>query len=432
LRTGNDFISFGRNYTLNLISAKLGDGTFLLRMQIQETTSATASATLAAKPEISRVLWIMALTAGAGISNVFYIQSMVDVIGTSLSMPQAKLGLLPASTIGGYAIGLFFLVPLGDRFERKQLILLQLGALIVSLLVMASAPNSTVLLLGGLAVGICSSFTQQIPPFASNIAPPEIRGRVVGTVVSAIMLGILLARTVSGVVSEFLGWRTVFYVAAVLMGCIGALVYWRLPKSQRTTDLPYPQLIASLWPLVREHAVLREAMLLQVLVFGAFNAFWATLPTLLEGEPYHFGSGVAGAFGIIGAVGALAAAFAGRMSDRIGPRRVAALSAITVLVSYAILVLGKWWIGALIVGVATMDAGAQASLVSNQTRSFALNRHAQNRINTLYTSAMFLGGAVGSAVSTLVWVSSGWTGVMGFCAGLSALACVVVMRRPRV
>ena len=400
-------------------------------MQIGETTPRADLAIGPAKSDISGVLWIMALTAGAGISNVFYVQSMVDVIGSSLAMPPAILGLVPASTIGGYSLGLFFLVPLGDRFDRRQLILWQLGAVILSLLIMASAPNATILLLGGLATGISASFTQQIPPFASSLASPAKRGRVVGTIVSAIMLGILLARTVSGVVSELFGWRTVFFGAAVLMALIGALVYWRLPSSKRTTDLSYGKLIGSLWPLVRDHAVLREAMLLQVLIFGAFNAFWATLPTLLEGEPYHLGSGVAGAFGIIGAVGALAATLAGRLSDKLGARRVAALSAITVLVSYGVLLLGKWWIAALIIGVATMDAGAQGSLVSNQTRSFALNPLAQNRINTLYTSSMFLGGAAGSAVSTLVWVWGGWTGVMEFCAGLSALACIVLMRKDR-
>ena len=309
-------------------------------MQVREISPKLDSANENATPDLSSVLWIMAFTAGAGISNVFYVQSMVDVIGKSLAMSPADLGLVPASTIGGYSLGLFFLVPLGDRFDRKRLILLQLVAVIASLLVMATASNAAILLLGGLAVGISASFTQQIPPFASSLASPATRGRVVGTVVSAIMMGILLARTVSGVTSEFFGWRTVFFAAAVLMALVGILVYWRLPSSRRTTDLPYSKLMGSLWPLVRDHAVLREAMLLQVLIFGAFNAFWATLPTLLEGEPYHLGSGVAGAFGIIGAVGAMAAALAGRLSDKLGPRRVAALSAITVLVSFGVLLSG--------------------------------------------------------------------------------------------
>ncbi|HEY4201184.1 MAG TPA: MFS transporter [Devosiaceae bacterium] len=398
-------------------------------MQVRETSPKVVSANENALSDLSSVLWIMAFTAGAGISNVFYVQSMVDVIGKSLAMSPADLGLVPASTIGGYSLGLFLLVPLGDRFDRKRLILLQLGAVVASLLVMAMAVNAMMFLIGGLAVGISASFTQQIPPFASSLAPPAARGRVVGTVVSAIMLGILLARTVSGLTSEFLGWRTVFFGAAALMAVVAILVYWRLPSSRRTTDLPYSRLMASLWPLVRDHGVLREAMLLQFLIFGAFNAFWATLPTLLEGEPFHLGSAVAGAFGIIGAVGSMAAALAGRLSDRFGPRRVAALSAVTVLVSFGILQLGQWSIVALIIGVATMDAGAQGSLVSNQTRSFALNPLAQNRINTLYTSSMFLGGAMGSAVSTIMWVWSGWTGVMGFCAILVALACVVLARR---
>src|SRR5262249_42043736 len=332
------------------------------RMQVQQTTPKTDSANDSATPDISSVLWIMAFTAGAGISNVFYVQSMVDVIGTSLAMNPADLGLVPASTIGGYALGLFFLVPLGDRFDRKRLILLQLSAVVASLLVMATARDTPTLLLGGLAVGISASFTPQIPPFASSLASPATRGKVVGTIVSAIMLGILLARTVSGVTSQLLGWRTMFFAAAVLMTLVGILVYWRLPSSRRTTDLPYSKLMGSLWPLVRDHAVLREAMLLQILVFGAFNAFWATLPALLEGQPYHRGSGVAGAFGIIGAVGAMAAAMAGRLSDKLGPRRVAALSAIAVLISFGVLLLGKWWIIALIIGVATMDAGAQGSL----------------------------------------------------------------------
>ena len=309
-------------------------------MQVQQITPKMDSASDGATTDISSVLWIMAFTAGAGISNVFYVQSMVDVIGTSLAMSPADLGLVPASTIGGYALGLFFLVPLGDRFDRKRLILLQLvrgGRVFAGHGDRTKRDDTVARWARGRDKRILYPADPSLRVEPGVACDPRASGRHgrqcdhAGHPSRANRIGRHLGifRLADGV-----------FRRRSPDGPRWILVYWRLPSSRRTTDLPYSKLMGSLWPLVRDHAVLREAMLLQVLIFGAFNAFWATLPTLLEGEPYHLGSGVAGAFGIIGAVGAMAAAMAGRLSDKLGPRRVAALSAITVLVSFGVLLSG--------------------------------------------------------------------------------------------
>jgi predicted MFS family arabinose efflux permease len=370
-------------------------------------------------------LAIMAFTAGAAVSNVYFNQPLLELIGNDLAIDQAKLGLVPAVTLGGLALGTLLLIPLGDRFDRKRLVLAKLAVTIVSLGLAAFAPNLPLLLLAGFGIGLSSTVAQQLVPFASSIAPDGSRGRYVGTVVSTIMLGILLGRTVGGLAGELYGWRCVYGAAAAVMVGVALVTAARLPNSRPTTQLNYARLLASILSLIREHRILREAMFTQALIWAAFNAFWATFAALLAGEPYHLGSTWAGSFGLVGAVGAFAAAAAGRLSDRIGSRGVVGVATAVVLLSYLLLFLGGRSFAALVAGVIVLDLGVQSALVANQTRAFALAPAAQNRINTVFMTIMFIGGAFGAGSGAWFSAAYGWTGVALLGAAFAALAGLV-------
>jgi predicted MFS family arabinose efflux permease len=367
----------------------------------------------------------MAFTAGAVAANIYYCQPVLELMGDDLSIEPSLRGLIPGATLGGFALGLFLLLPLGDRFNRKHLVLLKMLLSVFFLLLVGFAHSLESLLVASFGVGLLSTVPQQLVPFASGLASPEKRGRVVGSVVSGIMLGILLGRTVGGAVAQIYGWRSMYYLAAVFMLLLTAMVAVALPNSRATTTLRYSQLMRSMVPLVLEQPVMRQAMITQALLWACFNAFWANLASLLQDGPFHLGSGWAGAFGLVGAAGALAASAGGRLSDRIGPRAVVGVAILLVVCSFGILLGGAWSLSLLVVGVIVLDLGVQAALVSNQTRAFHLDSSAQGRINTLYMTATFTGGGLGAAVSTWAWAEYGWMGVVVFGAATAALAGVI-------
>ena len=346
----------------------------------------------------------------------------MPLIAHDLGVPEGTVGLIPGFTLAGFALGLLTLVPLGDRFDRRRLVLIQTGCACVFALLAAVAPGLPLLLAASLGLGMASTVPQQLVPFAAAMSPPQERGRSVGTVVSGIMIGILLGRTIGGGVSALLGWRAVFMMAAGFMVIVGVVTSFLLPVGRPTTDLSYRRLLASLWPLARDHRLLRDAMVTQALLWAAFNAFWANLASLLADSPLHLGSFWAGAFGLVGAAGALAASVGGRAADRIGPWRVVAYSIALVTIAYVVLFGASVSMAALLVGVVVLDFGLQAALVSNQMRAFSIDPAAQGRINTLYMTATFLGGAVGAAISGWLMSLFGWSGVasLGCAAGLAA------------
>ena len=368
---------------------------------------------------------IMAFTAGAAISNVYYNQPMLQLIAHDLGIDSLLTGLVPASTMGGFALGNFLLLPLGDRFNRKTVVLCQLAVTVVSLAGAAAAPSLPILLLAGVGIGLSSTVAQQIVPFAASIAPPEMRGRYVGSVVSAILLGILLGRAVGGIASQFYGWRAVYSAAAVVMCVVAVIVGVWLPSSRPTTKLSYPRLLASLVPLLRKHPTLREAILTQASLWAGFNVFWATLATLLADEPYRLGSAWAGAFGLVGALGAIAASLGGRISDRLGSRGVVGVCIALVFAAFVILIGATWLLAALIVGVVVLDFGVQAALAANQSRAFALDPSAQSRLNTIFMTTMFIGASIGAAGSALAWTLGGWPAVASYGGALAIFGLVV-------
>ncbi|PHV27991.1 MFS transporter [Janthinobacterium sp. BJB426] len=368
---------------------------------------------------------IMAVIAGAVITNIYCTQPILPLIQSGLGVDLAAVNLVAGAALLGFATGLALLLPLGDRVDRRTLVLGQIALAFACALAAALAPGIWPLIGASFGLGIVSCVPQQLVPLAASMSPPGERGRSVGTVVSGIMVGILLGRTVAGVVGEAWGWRAVYAMEAAFMVPVWIAAAALLPRGRPTSQLSYLGLLASLWPLAREHRPLREAMLIQALLWACFNAFWVNLASLLANGPWHLGSAWAGAFGIIGAAGALAATLGGRATDRLGSRTVIGLSIAIVTLSYLLLAGAASSLVLLVIGVIVLDIGVQAALVANQTRAFAVDPAAQGRINSLYMTATFIGGAVGVAVSGWLMQRFGWTGVAVFGVVVGLLAGVI-------
>jgi predicted MFS family arabinose efflux permease len=239
------------------------------------------------------------------------------------------------------------------------------------------------------------------------------------------MVGILLGRTIAGVVGSAYGWRAVYGLEAVFMMPVWFAAASLLPRGVPSTNLSYGRLLASLWPLVRDNRPIRESMMIQALLWACFNAFWVNLAALLANGPWHLGSAWAGGFGIIGAAGALAASLSGRVSDRLGARVVIGASIGIVTLAYLLLSGANASLAFLVIGVIVLDIGVQAGLVSNQTRAFAVDPKAQGRINSLYMTATFFGGALGTMVSGWLMSRFGWTGILALGIALGLIASAI-------
>ena len=371
------------------------------------------------------LLMLLATIAGVSAANIYYNQPLLDDLRASYAQEAAWVGAVPAATQLGYAAGMLLLAPLGDRFDRRRLILMQIAGLMLALSVAALAPTLAILAVASFAIGVLATIAQQAVPFAAELAPPAERGHAVGTVMSGLLLGILLARTAAGFIAQYLGWRMVFAASVVALLALAAVVIARLPKSRPTSTLSYGKLLGSMWHLARELPGLREASLTGAALFAAFSAFWSVLTLLLARAPFHLGPQAAGLFGIVGAAGALAAPVAGRFADKRGPRAVISLSIMLVALSFVVFGLSATSIVGLVLGVIVLDIGVQAAQISNQARIYALKADARSRVNTVYMVCYFIGGAIGSAASALAWRRFGWT---GSCAAGFALALVAAAR----
>jgi predicted MFS family arabinose efflux permease len=368
---------------------------------------------------------MMAVIAGAVITNIYCTQPILPLIGSGLGVDLTTVDLVAGAALLGFSTGLALLLPLGDRFDRRKLVLGQIALAFVLAAASALAPGIWTLIAASFGLGIVSCVPQQLVPFAAVMSLPSERGRSVGTVVSGIMVGALLGRTISGVVGAAYGWRAVYGLEAAFMIPVWIAAASLLPRGVPTTNLSYGRLLASLWPLARDNRPIRESMMVQALLWACFNAFWVNLAALIANGPWHLGSAWAGGFGIIGAAGALAASLGGRATDRLGSRTVIGASIGIVTLAYLILAGAESSLIFLVIGVIVLDIGVQSGLVSNQTRAFAVDPKAQGRINSLYMTATFFGGALGVMISGWLMTRFGWTGVVIFGVVLGLVAAAI-------
>jgi len=371
----------------------------------------------------------MAVACGVAVANIYYNQPMLGVIERDFP-GSTWVGFVPTATQIGYGLGLFLLVPLGDLMDRRRLIVSQFLLLGAASFFASLAPSSIVLIVASLVVGICATVAQQIIPFAASLATPERRGSVIGTVMAGLLCGILLSRVLAGFVATFAGWREMFRLGLPI-ACAGAVAMAIvLPKNYPHTGMSYVAALKSLVHLWIGEPVLRRASLMQAAMFGSFSAFWTILALHLEEPKFHLGADAAGLFGILGAIGVLAAPLAGRLADRRGTELVLCLGAALMVVSW--LLFGLWdSLPGLIIGVVALDLGTQSTVVSNQHLIYALRPEARNRLNTVFMTMMFTGGALGSIGATLAWETGGWGAVCGLGAML-ALAALFIQKAGRL
>ncbi|PZF74247.1 MFS transporter [Taibaiella soli] len=362
---------------------------------------------------------IMALCTGLIVANIYYCQPLIILIAKHFNIEESVAGRITYITQAGYAAGLLFLVPLGDRLERKKQILGTTVLAILSLIIAAKAPTFLVLEIACFLIGFSSVVPQLILPLAAHLANPAQRGKTIGTIMSGLLLGILLSRTISGFIGKLYGWTSMFWIAAVL--CVGlfVLMLLRFPKNEPKFSGSYAELMRSLLTLIKEQPVLREASAINALSFATFGAFWTTMVLLLGGEPFHFDSGTIGLFGLAGAAGALAAPIIGRMGDKRSPRVAIGFGLIVLFISFFVLYFGGSSVVGIILGIILLDFGLQGVHVSNQTRVYALIPEARNRLNTVFMTISFIGTACGSAFGLWLWKTGGWPAV---CIGCAALA----------
>jgi len=374
------------------------------------------------------LILLMSVATGLAVASNYYAQPLLDTIARAFTLSASSAGFIVTAAQLGYAAGLLFLVPLGDMFERRMLIVSMTLLAAGGMLITASSQSLTMMIVGTALTGLFSVVAQILVPLAATLASPEKRGKVVGTIMSGLLLGILLARTVAGLLASLGGWRTVYWVASVLM-VVMALALWRgLPKVKQENHLNYPQLLASVFSLFTQDKLLRTRALLGCLTFANFSILWTSMAFLLAAPPFNYSEGVIGLFGLAGAAGALGARPAGGLADKGKSHMTTTAGLILLLLSWAAIWYGHVSVLALIVGILVLDLTVQGVHITNQTVIYRVKPEARNRLTAGYMTSYFIGGAAGSLISASAWQHAGWSGVCGIGAIVAALNLVVWWR----
>lgn len=358
------------------------------------------------------IILLMSVATGLAVASNYYAQPLLHTIGQQFSISNAAAGAIVTTAQLSYAVGLMLLVPLGDMFERRSLIVLMNLLSAGGLLISAFSTSISMLIIGTALTGMLSVVAQILVPFAATLAAPHERGKAVGTVMSGLLLGILLARTAAGALADVGSWRTVYWVAAILMLCMSAVLWRVLPRYQSPTAMSYPQLLGSILRMFVEEPLFRARSLIGGLLFAAFSMLWTPLTFLLASPPYEYSNTTIGLFGLAGAAGAYAANRFGRLADRGLGNLATRVGLLLLLGSWGLMAFGQASVIALLAGILVQDLAIQGVHVTNTSSIYRLRPEARSRLTAGYVTCYFIGGASGSLVSSWLYAHFGWPAVV--------------------
>ncbi|AMW99888.1 MFS transporter [Rummeliibacillus stabekisii] len=356
---------------------------------------------------------LMATACGIIVANLYYAQPLVGIISSSVGLSANTSGLIVTLTQIGYVVGLLFIVPLGDILENRKLIVSSLLITAVALVITAMTKQIFLFLFTLFVIGLGSVAAQVLVPFASYLSPDSSRGRVVGNVMSGLLLGIMLSRPLSSLVADFFGWHAIFILSAIAIMVLAIVLSKVLPRRKPSTDTHYIDLLKSMWYLLRTTPILRRRAAYHAGVFASFSLFWTTVPQLLTSQSFHFSQKEVALFALVGVAGAVAAPITGRIADRGVTKLATGIALLTVVISLLLPIIihtnSPIGIAILVISSLLLDAGVSANLVLSQRALFSLSPEARNRLNGLFMAMFFFGGAIGSAIGGWAYSMGGWS-----------------------
>ncbi len=373
-------------------------------------TNSSIINTAPSKPVSRFLIGLMAVSAGITVANIYYNQPILKEIAADLGSTESQAGMISMLSQVGYGLGLFFLTPLGDKINKKKLIISLQIMLVAALLLVTFTHSIFQLWMLSLLISMFSVSVQVIMPMAAGLDAAN-RGKNVGTIFTGVLIGILAARVFSGSIAEWFGWRFVYLLSAVAVALVTILLKIKLPNLKTQFSGNYPQLLGSALQQIKRFPLLREVSLIGMLQFGLFCSFWTTLTFHLSGEPFNFSSDIIGLFGIVAIAGALLAPVFGKRSDRGGSKRVRFIAVSLIVVSILMMLFWPTSVVTLVVAVLLLDVGAQAIQVTNVAMIYTLDEASHSRINTIYMTAFFTGGALGTLIGIYCWKFGGWAWV---------------------
>ena len=376
-------------------------------------------------PKLSNsVLYLMSISAGLVVANLYYNQPLLQQMAVAFDVSESAVSNVALSTQLGYAFGLLFIIPLGDKVSNKKILQFDFLLMVLALIVAALSNSLLLLISASFLIGFSSAIPQLFVPMAAQLADDKGRGRAIGIVMSGLLIGILGSRVISGLVGEQFGWRVMYYAAAILMVLLFILLQFKLPKLIPEYKGSYGSLLKSIGYYFKTESSVRLAALRGGLGFAGLSAFWTTLVFLME-DSFGYGSDVTGAFGLLGIIGAVAATVVGKMNDKVSKNRIIFFSVLLMILSWGIFFFSANSIAGLIAGVILVDLGFQALHITNQNIIFSKNPEARNRVNTIYMVGFFVGGAFGTTLGAYAWEHFEWKGVAVLGAALTIIIAVV-------